>query len=269
LNRSIITLTTDFGVDDNYVGAMKAAILSINPEALVVDNSHGVLPQDIENGVYLASTTWPYYPAGCIHVAVVDPGVGTDRLPIILQTPHGLFVGPDNGLLSAALPPENRPATPGRQMVPQGYAAYQIEQPRYFRAATPSNTFHGRDIFAPVAAHLSTGLAPAEAGREINSLHSLPFTTAKKTAGSVLGAVLHVDHYGNLVTNIPADYLESDRISLRIGGQPVEGLGRTYGENQGLFALVTSDGWLAVAFVNGSAAGTLAVGRGATVEATW
>src|SRR3990172_9289887 len=152
----VITLTTDFGLSDPYVASLKGVILSINPSATIVDITHAVQPQRIEQGAFLLALSWPYFPAGAIHIVVVDPGVGTERRAIALATPTGTFVGPDNGVLSAALPDEARDAAAkeGRPVpLPPGTAAHLLANEDFQR--TPiSATFHGRDIFAPVAAHL-------------------------------------------------------------------------------------------------------------------
>ncbi|HET9201445.1 MAG TPA: SAM-dependent chlorinase/fluorinase [Dehalococcoidia bacterium] len=261
MSRPLITLTTDFGLGDNYVGAVKGAILSICPDAQVVDITHLVAPQDIEHGVYLTSTAWPYFPDGAIHVAVVDPGVGTDRRPLLLAGPSAVFIGPDNGILSAALPPHTRPVSSGSVRLPEGYRAFVLDNDRYYRAV-PSNTFHGRDIFGPVAAQVANGVDVEAIGSNIGEIVVLPLTTAESDGAVVRGKVLHVDTFGNLVSDIPAALASADRLTVDVAGTPVPGLGRTYGEHRELFALITSDGWLAVAQPNGSAAALLGVGRG-------
>jgi S-adenosylmethionine hydrolase len=261
MNRPLITLTTDFGVGDNYVAAVKGAILTICPDAQIVDITHLVAPQDIEHGVYLTSTAWPYFPQGTIHVAVVDPGVGTDRRPLFLATPEASFIGPDNGVLSAVLPPHARPTTARRVAVPEGLRALVLDNKRFYRAL-PSHTFHARDIFGPVAAHLAAGADTQAIGSSASEIVALPLTTAESDGSTVRGKVLHVDTFGNLVSNIPRAMIDVERVTVELAGATVPGLGRTYGEHDELFALLTSDGWLAVAQPNGSAASMLGVTRG-------
>ena len=261
MSRPLITLTTDFGLGDNYVGAVKGAILSICPDAEIIDITHLVAPQDIEHGTYLTATAWPYFPEASIHVAVVDPGVGTDRRPLLLSSPAAVFIGPDNGVLSAALPPHIRPESPGPVVVPKNYNAVVLDDDRFYRA-TPSHTFHARDIFGPVAAHVAAGVSIEEIGASTSEIIALPLTTAESDGSVVRGKILHVDTFGNLVSNIPEAFLTMQRLTVEIAGVSVGGLGRTYGEHDQLFALLTSDGWLAVAQPNGSASAVLGVGRG-------
>lgn len=268
MSTKIITLTTDFGTADNYVGAMKGAILAVNPQATIVDITHGVAPRAILQGVYLASTSWPYFPRKTIHVAVVDPGVGSDRQAIVLQTPMGFFVGPDNGLLSAGLPGELRPEEAATVALTPPFRAFALTNPRFFNE-TVSNTFHGRDIFGPVAAHLAAGVSPAHLGAPIDEIVALPFTRARRANGGVLGEVQHVDVYGNLITNVRADMLQRERLVLEVKRARVKGLGRFYAEQRDIFALVTSDGWLAAALPNGSAAARLDVGVGEPVSVSF
>ena len=158
--RPVITLTTDFGRSDHYVAAMKGVILGINPDATIVDISHAVRPQQVAEGAFLLQAVRPYFPTGTVHLAVVDPGVGTERRALVLATPDGFFVGPDNGVLSPALPDSARPrrsrAEPSAVPLPAGYTAVAIAERRYLREPV-SDTFHGRDVFAPVAAHLTLG----------------------------------------------------------------------------------------------------------------
>jgi S-adenosylmethionine hydrolase len=264
MTRPLITLTTDFGLGDNYVGAVKGAIKSICPEAEIVDITHLVDPQNITHGVYLTATSWPYFPGGTIHVAVVDPGVGTERRAILIAGPRGLYIGPDNGILTACLPQHSRPPTAGRIALPDGYRGFQLDNKDFYRAE-PSHTFHARDIFGPVAAHLAHGAALDSVGSPISEITAIPLTTARSNGDELRGCVLHVDTFGNLITDIPSTMLSRNRVTVEVKGTTVSGLGRTYGEHNDLFALVTSDGWLAVAQPNGSAARQLGAGRGDTV----
>ena len=265
----IITLTTDFGLADPYVAAVKGAILSVNPQATVVDISHEVAPQRIVQAVYLAGCAWPHFPPGSIHVAVVDPGVGTERRAVIVEGPGGLYVGPDNGVLSAALPEEARSMArgegPAAIPLPQGYRAFLIAEARFLRQPV-SDTFHGRDVFAPAAAHLSLGVSPEEFGQRVGSLLALPPIRAEHRAdGALVGRVLHVDRFGNLVTDVRAEDLPRGRLLVEIVGQTVGGPARTYAEAEGLTALVGSSGYLEVAEPGGSAAASLGAGVGEAV----
>jgi S-adenosylmethionine hydrolase len=258
---SIITLTTDFGVSQHYVAAMKGVILSINPRAMLVDVTHQVQPQRVEEGCFLLGTAWPYFPSGSVHVAVVDPGVGTERRGLVLVTPTGFFVGPDNGVLSAALPDNARPrglralARPVR--LPDGYSAVTIEDPRFIREPV-SATFHGRDVFAPVAAYLTLGVSPESFGERASSVLALPpFKAVRKSDGSLVGRVVHVDQFGNLVTSIRAADIGDGDVTVEIAGVTIHGLAVTYGDGEDLIALIGSSGYLEVALPMGNAADLL------------
>ncbi len=265
---ALITLTTDFGLGDPYVGAVKGAILSVNPGATIVDISHEVQPQAIEQAAFVLGAAWPYFPAGTIHVAVVDPGVGTQRRGIALVTGEGIFVGPDNGVLSAALPEETRNAAAGgRQAValPRGMTAYLLTNERFHRWPV-SPTFHGRDIFAPAAAHLALGVPPEEMGLSVSAVTALPPLRAVREAdGSLLGRVVHVDRFGNLVTDVRGEQLPAKLLLVEVRGRMIRGLSRTYGDRPGLLALIGSGGHLEVAVAGGSAARELGVGAGERV----
>jgi S-adenosylmethionine hydrolase len=263
---SIITLTTDFGLADHYVAAMKGVILSTNPEAIIVDVTHDVAPQQVVQAVYLTGSAWPHFPHDAIHVAVVDPGVGTHRRALLLQTPSGLHAGPDNGVLSAALPEEARRTIPGDSpediALPEGYRAFQIAEPRFMRMPV-SDTFHGRDIFAPAAAHLSLGVPPEDFGEAVSSMLALPPIRAPRRPGGALAArVIHVDRFGNLLTDALAQDLPAGRLRVKIAGRTVTGPVRTYADAQGLVAMLGSSGYLEVAEPGGSAAAVLGVGPG-------
>ncbi len=255
--RPAITLTTDFGTADPYVAALKGVILSINPDAVIIDVAHEIRPQNIEQGAFVLSSVLPYFPPGTIHVAVIDPGVGTDRRALALVTPSGVLVGPDNGLLSAALPDSAREDAwhgPVPMTLPQETTAYILEDPRYHRRPI-SATFHGRDIFAPVAAHLSLGLDPRRLGPATSRIVGLPpFRAAVHADGSLAGRVLHIDRFGNLITSVRADQLQSSRVTVDILGSRVYGLAPNYGDREGLVALIGSAGYLEIASSGGSAA---------------
>jgi S-adenosyl-L-methionine hydrolase (adenosine-forming) len=265
----IITLTTDFGLSEHYVGAMKGSILSVNPRATIVDITHEVQPQRVDEGCFLLGAARPYFPLGSVHVAVVDPGVGGERRALALATPAGFFVGPDNGVLSAALPDASRPrgfrgiAKPVR--LPQGYVAVAISNPDYMRQPV-SQTFHGRDVFAPVAAHLTLGVDIDRFGERVTSILALPlFRAVRKADGSLAGRVIHVDHFGNLVTSIRAVDIGGGDVTVEVEGAVVHGMTTTYGDGDDLVALIDSSGYLEVALPRGSAAELLDAGLDAPV----
>lgn len=258
---SIITLTTDFGVRDQYVAAMKGVILQINPGATIVDVSHEVAAHDVVEAVYVTSQAWPWFPDGSIHVAVVDPGVGTARCPIIVETARGLHVGPDNGVLSACLPDQaRRPGLPLRGDV----RAFAIEREE-LRLPSVSRTFHGRDIFAPAAAHLSLGVPPDRFGRRLEQIEVLPPLRASRRAdGMIEGRVIHVDRFGNAVTDVLAGDLPAAGAVVEAASRRVP-LARTYAEAPGPAALVGSGGYLEIAVPGGNAARDLGLSPGTPV----
>ena len=270
--RPIITLTTDFGGVDIYVGAMKGVILGINPDAAIVDLTHEVPPQDIRAGAYALDAAWAAFPSGTVHVAVVDPGVGTDRLPIAACGPAGTFVGPDNGTLSYVLAraggprPEGAPFVPASVGLPDGWTAFHLTERGYWREPVRS-TFHGRDIFAPVAAHLSAGLAPSALGPRLTHVTAFAVPSAAETAGRVDGCIQHVDRYGNLVTNIGEALLSAADagLTVEVGGREVAGLSPSFQGEEPLVAVIGSGGWLEIAVPNGSAAHELAASVGDAV----
>jgi S-adenosylmethionine hydrolase len=268
----IVVFTTDFGLSDAYAGVMKGVALSINPDLRLIDLTHQILPQNIAQGSFLLGINHRFFPHDAIHVAVVDPGVGTDRRPVLLSTPCGTFAAPDNGLLSGVITGYLGPVPTiaGPVALPTELSAVHLTNPAYWRHPV-SHTFHGRDIFTPVAAHLSLGVAPEDLGEPIDSLHYLPMPQPVSQGGAITGQVVYQDVYGNLVTNIPADSLPSDEfLEVRIMGRSIVGLSRTFnddahvGEN-GLIALLGSHGYLEVALPNGSAAELLSVGEGEAV----
>jgi S-adenosylmethionine hydrolase len=240
---AIITLTTDFGTDDPYVAVMKGVILSINPDATIVDFCHTVKPQDVAQAAYILSTTHRYFPQGSIHVAVVDPGVGTERQAVLLVTQQGFFIGPDNGVLSYVM----------EESLPN-VEAIALSNDRYW--ITPiSSTFHGRDIFAPVAAHLSKGVPPHDFGDVIPSIATISIPQPQTGEdGVVLGRVIHVDRFGNLITDIRESDLPKGRHFIEVGGHIIDYLSSTYEEGEELLAIMGSENRLEVSVKNGSAA---------------
>ncbi|MBI2936435.1 MAG: SAM-dependent chlorinase/fluorinase [Chloroflexi bacterium] len=267
----MITLLTDFG-SDAYAGAVKGAILSINPSATLVDLTHQVPPQDVHAGAFLLRWASATFPKGTLHLAVVDPGVGTARRPLLLITPDAAYIGPDNGLFTYALPPvdpvgDTEPGflQPVPRPVLEGTAAYVLNNPRYWRQPV-SPTFHGRDLFGPVAAHLSLGVPPHDLGEPTDTVTSLYVPKPRRTKDALEGVVLHVDSFGNLVTNISAGQVAGKRVEVGVAGRTIRGLTETYGDGSGLLAVVGSHGLLEVAVRNGNAARELRIGRGEPVR---
>jgi hypothetical protein len=252
---AIITLTTDFGLADGYVGIMKGVILRIAPEARLVDLSHEVPAQDIRRASAVLARAIPYFPDGTVHLAVVDPGVGGSRRALIVAALGSFFVGPDNGLFSEPLADTNA-------------RIYAADRPEFWLPA-PSHTFHGRDIFAPLAAHLALGRQPEELGTPAGAPVRLPPAPAPRRLpdGSLGGQVVHVDRFGNLITDVPGAWLAGRGWSCRIAGQSIDRLSISYSEAErgALLALVSSAGTLEIAVREGSAAASLGVGTGEPV----
>jgi len=261
----IITLTTDFGYDDAYVAAVKGAILNINPEASIVDVTHSIGPQDILQAAFVLNAAYRYFPKQTVHVAIVDPGVGSERRGIILKTPSAIFVAPDNGILSYVVDdlfpnvvaqsigksPMNQPIT--EVVFKKGLEAAAITDPRFWRHPV-SPTFHARDIFAPVAAGLSLGISLYEFGEKINSLHVLPIAKPSLDPdGNLIGLVLHVDHFGNLITNIRSDNLGGKDVVIEVAGRRIQGISDYYAQKEGVMAVVGSSGYLEMSLRGGSA----------------
>ncbi len=267
-----IVLTTDFGSDDPDVGIMKGVILGINPQATVIDLTHQIAAGDLRRAAFTLAISYQYFPPGAIHVAVVDPGVGTQRRALLVLTPKVRFLAPDNGILSQVLercgwPP---PTTTGRCPTPPGCFAYEINNPGYWLHPV-SNTFHGRDIFAPVAAHLSRGVAPQYLGTPVPDLAWLPGLQPVPQGDAILGQVLHADHFGNLIANISAQDLAGVTVrQVQIKGRRIPRLSGAYhdgdGPPGGLVALIGSHGYLEIALPDGSAAALLGAGAGEVVR---
>lgn len=239
----VITLLTDFGTADYFVGAVKGAILSVNPRAVIVDITHEIAPQDIEAGAFTLLAAYKTFPAGTIHVGVVDPGVGSERRPIIVSANEQFFVGPDNGLFTYIYDRE-----PSHRII-------HVTSDRYFRPSV-STTFHGRDIFAPVAAALSNGIALEEFGAEIDDAVRLPSLETPPR-------IIHIDRFGNCVTNITRAGK-----SVVVNGQTISEFRRFYGEgdDDSLFAIWGSAGFLEISVNGGSAAKELGARRGDAVS---
>jgi S-adenosylmethionine hydrolase len=256
---AIITLTTDFGTRDAYVAEMKGVMLDIAASAgqpvSLIDLTHDVAAHDVTEGALALEAAVPFFPRGSIHVAVIDPGVGTNRRGLVVRTERALLVGPDNGLFTPFIADAAR------------WEAWELRAEAY-RLATVSRTFHGRDIFAPAAAHLAAGVAPERFGPTVRDPLRLAWPTVRAVAGAVAGAVLHVDRFGNLVTSIRAETLEDvgGAVRIRLGGRPLPLVG-TYGELEAgqAGALVGSSGRLEIAVREGSAAARFKARRGTPV----
>ncbi len=257
----LVTLTTDFGMEDGYVGVMKGVILGTNPQAAIIDLSHDIPPQDVHNAAYVLRRAYEFFPQGTIHVVVVDPGVGTERRPVAVGTRRALFVAPDNGVLTYVL-------DHARQTADQPQAVH-LTNPAYWLPDI-SHVFHGRDIFAPVAAHLSLGVPPDDLGPRIDDLFVLPTPHLVRHPGKVVGQVMHVDHFGNLLTNIPQSDLLSlgQAITTKVADALINGLCTTFGHGRSgeLIAYIDSSAHLAIAVVNGSAQALLHTQQAERIE---
>jgi S-adenosylmethionine hydrolase len=263
MSRPVITLTTDFGQADGYVGTMKGVILGICPQAALVDISHEIRPQAVGQAAYVLHTAVPYFPPGTVHLVVVDPGVGSARRPIVVQTDRATYVAPDNGVLTLSLARD-----PAR-------LAVELAQPDY-RLPLVSATFHGRDIFAPAAAHLARGTGAQAMGDAIPlaSLVALPtLQPQQQPDGAWQGQVLHVDRFGNVVTNLQSPMINDQfplsmvRVTVKVGAERVVGLSRTFADVAPgeLVAYVGSSGYLEIAVREGNAAARLGADVGSTV----
>jgi len=259
MSHRIITLLSDFGLQDGYVASMKGVILSICPDVQLVDISHMIPPQDIRAGAFILGAVYGDFPPGTIHLAVVDPGVGTNRRAIAIETPSCFFVGPDNGIFSWALLRENHVET------------RSLENPQYFQPAI-SNTFHGRDIFAPVAAHLARGAEFGLLGPPCQP-YAAQWTTPVRTAEGVCGEVIHIDRFGNAITNLDRETLASfavpDAWTVHVRDAVTCKTAHAYadGEPGDLVALLGSSGCLEIAVNQGNAARTFGIRTGDPVSA--
>lgn len=251
---AIITLTTDFGLRDPYVAEMKAVILGIARDVHIVDITHDVSPHDIVEGALALEAAAPHFPPGTVHLAVVDPGVGTPRRGLALVRRGAVFVGPDNGLFTPLLGPDV-------------WEAFELAAGE-FRRPVVSRTFHGRDVFAPAAAHLARGLDPRRLGPAISDPVRLPWPEVREVEGSVAGTVVHIDRFGNLITSVRAEMMEAfgPDVSVHVAGCTLPLVG-TYGDlpQGGAGALIGSHCRLEVAARDGSAEALLGATRGAPV----
>jgi S-adenosylmethionine hydrolase len=257
-HRPIITLTTDFGLQDHFVGTIKGVILSIAPEAEIVDITHSIQPYDILEGALTIAQTYSYFPEGTVHLVVVDPGVGGTRRPIVASSDRHHFVAPDNGVLTQIS--HREPSLMVRHITAASYFASQVSQ-----------TFHARDIFSPVAAHLARGVEPSAFGPEVKDFVRLAIPSLNRLAGNTWdGEILKADRFGNLITNIsPVEVpmlFQSGlpKFSLNIGGRKITRLAHSYSEGKAgeLFAIAGSMGYLEIAANQASAVELLGAGKG-------
>ena len=256
---SVITFLTDFGHRDAFVGTMKGVVLGICPEARIVDLSHEIAPQRIEEGAFVLRTAYPYFPAGTVHVAVVDPGVGGARRALIVETPEYRFVGPDNGIFAHVYAKE------------ADLRVVSVTETRYLLPEI-SNTFHGRDVFAPVAAHLALGVPVSDFGPVIDDYNTGAFTEPVAREGGITGRVLHIDRYGNIITDIGESlFREATRgknFRIRMAGLVLDRVCASYDEaaDGTALAILDSVGLLEIAVNGGSAEEYLGVSTGYRVE---
>ena len=251
---AVVTLTTDFGLRDPYVAEMKGVMLGIAPDLHFVDVTHDVESHDVVGAALALEATVPFFPPGTVHLAVVDPGVGTARRGLVVTARDAVFVAPDNGLLTPILARGD-------------WRAYELSAPE-LRLPRVSRTFHGRDVFAPAAAHLARGVPPARFGAAVDDPVRLPWPEVHAVGGAVAGAVLHVDRFGNLITSIAAEAVEAlgAEASIHIAGRRLPLVG-TYADLPlgAAGALIGSSNRLEVAVREGSAAVVLKARRGTPV----
>jgi S-adenosyl-L-methionine hydrolase (adenosine-forming) len=256
--QPIITLTTDFGQKDHYVSVMKAVMLGINPDLRFVDVSHEIPPQDVMAGAWVVRNASLYFPPGTVHLVVVDPGVGTDRKPVAIRINDQIFVGPDNGIFSLIADEFE-------------YQAWKLMEPEFW-LNNPSSTFHGRDIFAPAAAHLATGTRLQEMGEPITELVTYRWAVPISDKDGVQGWIIHIDRFGNLVSNIPAPMIEESirqsRFRIYVGNTILDEISPTYAavpEGEPV-AYIGSSGHLEIAINKGNAMEMLGVQKGAQIS---
>ena len=258
---SIITLITDFGIEDAYVGVMKGVALSINPAASFVDITHHISPQDIVQAAYIIKTSYPYFPEGTVHIIVVDPGVGSERAIIALEMKGQFFLAPDNGVLTLLLDEGKIDAL------------VRVEDKRYF-LNTISQTFHGRDIFAPIGAHISKGIKIKEMGPPLERQELIQLNIQKpyiSKQGELVGTVVAVDHFGNIATNIDERCLKKlykknqvKKLEILIGKNRIKGLSDSYSsvKHHHPLAIIGSFGYLEIALNQGNAGRYFKVKKG-------
>jgi S-adenosyl-L-methionine hydrolase (adenosine-forming) len=285
-HSALITLTTDFGLNDNFVGVMKGVIAAVAPDARVIDLSHAVPPQDVRAGAFVLATGYEFFPTGAVHVAIVDPGVGSGRRAIALAAGGYYWVAPDNGLLGYTLATLAAAGglgggwEDGWWRLADDAVAVELAEPRYWRP-TVSQTFHGRDVFAPVAAHLATGVPLSALGSRLDRVQALALPRPERTAHGWRGEVIYIDRFGNLITSLTARDLGDGDWQFAVEASPgrgahsgvaggavcITGLSASYAEMQELGAILGSSGHLEIAVPNGSAAKLLEAEVGRSVSA--
>ena len=276
MSNRVLAFTTDFGSSDGYVAAMKGVALGITPDLTLVDVTHDVPRHDIRHGAFVLGSVYRYFPAETVHVVVVDPGVGTSRKAVALITPVGTFCAPDNGLLSFVLKNHLTPdqvrfesADFGKAVsvpVPDGCEAYEISNSAYMLEPL-SDTFHGRDVFTPAAAHLASGVPAKCMGERLREITILNLFTLERRDDAVAGRVVHIDRFGNVVTNIRATQLPHGEIVVEVADTKIHGLSATFADADGLLALIGSHGYLEIAENLSSAAQRLGIRVGDAVIA--
>ncbi|MBV9389862.1 MAG: SAM-dependent chlorinase/fluorinase [Chroococcidiopsidaceae cyanobacterium CP_BM_ER_R8_30] len=253
----LLTLLSDFGERDVYVGVMKGVIAQVNRSITAVDLTHQIPPQNIAAARFCLMNAYPYFPSGTVHVAVVDPGVGSMRRAVAVELTDGFLVGPDNGLFSGVLSQS------------QVVAAVELTNPDYWRTSEPSATFHGRDIFAPVGAHLASGVSLKHLGQTIepSTLVQLAIPGCTHTRLGIIGYIQYIDRFGNLITNIPGAYVQGKTWSVSAAGLSISG-GQTYSDVPpgNLVALVGSHNWVEIAVNGGNAQSQLPLDWGSRVQ---
>jgi hypothetical protein len=255
--RPIITLITDFGLQDGYVGVMKGVIADINSSANVIDISHNIEPQNVFQAAYALNSSYTYFPKGTIHIVVVDPGVGSDRKILCLKTEDYIFLAPDNGVLSFIVASEESPSI------------REVTNSKLFLPEV-SNTFHGRDIFAPVAAHLSKGIERKDLGERVDKVNEIDLPKPIRSPGGMLTAeIIYIDGFGNLITNVNKELVDrmkikAERVAITMGRKRINGICKSYadvGANEAL-AIFGSFGYLEISINRGSARDVLDLKKG-------
>lgn len=239
--KKIISLTTDFGVKDHYVGVMKGVILSINEDANIVDITHEIDSHSVAPAAFIISASYYYFRPKSIHVVVVDPGVGSSRRAVLVCADGHYFIGPDNGVFSLLYKNSS------------DYEIFELENMKYFQHPV-SSTFHGRDIFSSCAAHLSCGVQPSGFGRKIDDPVKIDLKQFEKQDGYIKGHIIYTDRFGNLVTNIPSDIVNNDS-EIKVGDMTISGISDFYSsvKKGDLLAICGSSGYLEISVNNGSA----------------
>ncbi|MFW5972687.1 MAG: SAM hydrolase/SAM-dependent halogenase family protein [Bacteroidota bacterium] len=257
---TIITLTTDFGQRDAYVAAMKGVLLSVTPQAVLVDVSHEICPQDVMEAAFVLRSASPLFPEGTVHLVVVDPGVGTTRRPVALRHRDHFFVGPDNGVFSLVVGDE------------ASTDIVELDRKEFWRVPAPSSTFHGRDIFAPIAAHLAGGKCLSDVGSPVDRLSSMRWALPSVDEHGVQGWIVHIDRFGNCITNISseisAELTVTPGMKCFVGSAVLTQISATYGSvaTGEPLLLINSDGFLEIAVNGGSASDLFGIRRGASVN---